>query len=342
MIRSGHRRLARPFNLCYRYIDDLIVFNNKKFLDYLKEIYPSQLTVEKANKSDHLADYLDFASDCLLPTKMVFRICETCLIPSDSVELRSSDQILCDSCEEKRRRTAKIKAKNASILNAKAQPFLSKRLHRRSRSAGAILPEQVWASPPLASNYNNSEGGKKNQPEAESANKQTRTKQHVIKHGTHQEDEGADPAIASILDNSLAKWSTTTKSPTLKRLQELCRETLKRLQELCREKNIKTTGRKKELKARLEEHQTKGRANVSQARPGPSGNTGAEEHATPPKLAEASVRGKKSPLIVKLPRSTSLTVPKSVTYMIEDEDTDDYEADISDDEVEGDRPTTKS
>ena len=31
----------------------------KKFLDYLKEKYPSQLTVEKANKSDHLADYLD-------------------------------------------------------------------------------------------------------------------------------------------------------------------------------------------------------------------------------------------------------------------------------------------
>ena len=59
MIRSGHRRLTRSFNLCYRHTDDLIVFNNKKFLDYLKEIYPSQLTVEKANKSDHLADYLD-------------------------------------------------------------------------------------------------------------------------------------------------------------------------------------------------------------------------------------------------------------------------------------------
>ena len=59
MVRSGHRRLARSFNLCYRYIDNLIVFNNKKFLDYLKEIYPSQLTVEKTNKSDHLADYLD-------------------------------------------------------------------------------------------------------------------------------------------------------------------------------------------------------------------------------------------------------------------------------------------
>ena len=58
-IRSGHRRLARSFNLYYRYSDDLIVFSNKRFLDYLKEIYPSQLTAEKASKSDHLADYLD-------------------------------------------------------------------------------------------------------------------------------------------------------------------------------------------------------------------------------------------------------------------------------------------
>ena len=59
MIRNGHRRLVRSFNLCYRCTDDLIVFNNKTFLDYLKEIYLSQLAVEKANKSDHLADYLD-------------------------------------------------------------------------------------------------------------------------------------------------------------------------------------------------------------------------------------------------------------------------------------------
>ena len=42
-----------------RYIDDLIVFNSKKFGDYVKEIYPSQLTVEKANTSDDLANYLD-------------------------------------------------------------------------------------------------------------------------------------------------------------------------------------------------------------------------------------------------------------------------------------------
>ena len=59
MIKSGNRTLARSFDLCCRYIDDLIVFNNKKFLGCLKEMYPSRLTVEKANKSDHLADYLD-------------------------------------------------------------------------------------------------------------------------------------------------------------------------------------------------------------------------------------------------------------------------------------------
>ena len=59
MIRGGHRKLARSFNLCYRYIDNLIVFSNKKFGDYVKATYPFQLTVEKANTSDDLANYLD-------------------------------------------------------------------------------------------------------------------------------------------------------------------------------------------------------------------------------------------------------------------------------------------
>ena len=59
MITGGHRKLARSFSLCYRYIDDLIVFNNKKFGDHVKEICPCQITVEKANTSDNLANYLD-------------------------------------------------------------------------------------------------------------------------------------------------------------------------------------------------------------------------------------------------------------------------------------------
>ena len=54
---SGQSRLDRSFNLCYRYIDDWIVFNYKTFGDYVKEIYPSQL--RKANESYDLANYLD-------------------------------------------------------------------------------------------------------------------------------------------------------------------------------------------------------------------------------------------------------------------------------------------
>ena len=59
VVRSGHRKRARSFNLCYRYIDELKVFNNKKFIDYVKDIYPSKLNVEKANRLDDQANYLD-------------------------------------------------------------------------------------------------------------------------------------------------------------------------------------------------------------------------------------------------------------------------------------------
>ena len=38
LVRSGHRRHYRSFNLCYRYTDDFIVFNNKKFIDCVKDI----------------------------------------------------------------------------------------------------------------------------------------------------------------------------------------------------------------------------------------------------------------------------------------------------------------
>ena len=78
MIESGHRRLARSFNLCYRYINDWIVFNNKKLLDYLKEIYPSQRTGEKANKSDHLADYLDLTFTIDSGGKLSTRLYDKC------------------------------------------------------------------------------------------------------------------------------------------------------------------------------------------------------------------------------------------------------------------------
>ena len=59
MTRSGHSKLARLFNLCFQYINDLIMFNNKKFWEYVKDIYPSQHNVEETNQSDNLTSYLD-------------------------------------------------------------------------------------------------------------------------------------------------------------------------------------------------------------------------------------------------------------------------------------------
>ena len=35
LARSGHRRFARSFNLCYRSLDDMIAFINKKFINYV-------------------------------------------------------------------------------------------------------------------------------------------------------------------------------------------------------------------------------------------------------------------------------------------------------------------
>ena len=77
MIGSGHRKLARSLSLYYRYTDDLIVFNNKKFRDYVKEIYHSPLTAEKANTSDDLANYLDVFPNSLrsdVNTKFDFQL----------------------------------------------------------------------------------------------------------------------------------------------------------------------------------------------------------------------------------------------------------------------------
>ena len=51
--------MGRLFNLRYRYTDNFIVFNNRKFIGHNKDIYPSHLHVEKANRLDDQANYLD-------------------------------------------------------------------------------------------------------------------------------------------------------------------------------------------------------------------------------------------------------------------------------------------
>ena len=49
LIKEGKRKLARRFNLSYRYIDDLISFNNKRFKEFISDIYPKELTISETD-----------------------------------------------------------------------------------------------------------------------------------------------------------------------------------------------------------------------------------------------------------------------------------------------------
>ena len=59
LIKEGKRKLARKFNLSYRYTDDLISFNNKRFKEFISDIYPKELTISETTESTSIAPYLD-------------------------------------------------------------------------------------------------------------------------------------------------------------------------------------------------------------------------------------------------------------------------------------------
>ena len=42
LVKEGKRKLARKFNLSNRYINDLISFNNKRFKEFISDIYPQR------------------------------------------------------------------------------------------------------------------------------------------------------------------------------------------------------------------------------------------------------------------------------------------------------------
>ena len=60
-IKEGKRKLARKFNLSYRYTDDLISFNNKKFKELISEIYPKGLTISETKES-YLSCFLSLSA----------------------------------------------------------------------------------------------------------------------------------------------------------------------------------------------------------------------------------------------------------------------------------------
>ena len=59
LIKEGKRKLARKFNLSYRYIDDLISFNNKRFKEFISDIYPKKHTISETIESTSIASFLD-------------------------------------------------------------------------------------------------------------------------------------------------------------------------------------------------------------------------------------------------------------------------------------------
>ena len=59
LVKEGKRKLARKFNLSYRYIDGLISFNNKRLKKFISDIYPKGLTISETTESTSIASYLD-------------------------------------------------------------------------------------------------------------------------------------------------------------------------------------------------------------------------------------------------------------------------------------------
>ena len=59
LIKEGKRKLAGKSNLSYRYIDDLISFNNQRFKEFISNIYPKELTISETTESTSAASYFD-------------------------------------------------------------------------------------------------------------------------------------------------------------------------------------------------------------------------------------------------------------------------------------------
>ena len=59
LIKECNRKLARKFNLSYRYIDDFISFNNKRFKEFISDIYAKELTIFETAEPTSVASCLD-------------------------------------------------------------------------------------------------------------------------------------------------------------------------------------------------------------------------------------------------------------------------------------------
>ena len=59
LIKEGKRKLSRKADLSYCYIDDFISFTNKRFKEFISDMYPKEVTISETTESTSIASYLD-------------------------------------------------------------------------------------------------------------------------------------------------------------------------------------------------------------------------------------------------------------------------------------------
>ena len=58
-LKKNEKKLARSFNIKFRYIDDGLSLNNSGFGDFVDRIYPIELEIKDTTHTDTSASYLD-------------------------------------------------------------------------------------------------------------------------------------------------------------------------------------------------------------------------------------------------------------------------------------------
>ena len=62
-IKKSNKKLAKTFNLTWRFLDDLISINNPRFKQFLKDICPEETVVSKTSESRKVLSYFDLLID---------------------------------------------------------------------------------------------------------------------------------------------------------------------------------------------------------------------------------------------------------------------------------------
>ena len=78
-MNEGKRNLARKFNLSYRYNDDLTSFNNKRFKEFIANIYSQELNISETTECTIVASYPDLLFTRDQNNKIVTKLSDKCV-----------------------------------------------------------------------------------------------------------------------------------------------------------------------------------------------------------------------------------------------------------------------